>query len=138
MKAEQPIAKIVYREGELEKMLNVRNKFVDLITNYTSKSNDLNRSKLLGSIFDTVFYIGICNLRKQTPSVKEVYLNVGDSRNKSLRNLELLEEMEIVQRENDKKDSRVKRIRLTDNFKNDFERFVEQWLDSREAVIESA
>ena len=71
------------------------------------------------------------------PSVKELYLNVGDSRNKSLRNLELLEEMGIVKRENDKNDSRVKRIRLTDNFRSDFERFVEQWIDSRAEAVES-
>ena len=138
MKTEQPIKKIVYREGELEKMLTVRNKFVDLIDQYSSQANVLSRSKLLGSIFDTVFYIGICNLRKHMPSVKEVYLNVGDSRNKSLRNLELLEEMAIVFRDSDKNDSRVKRVQLTEKFRHDFEIFVEQWLDSREAVTESA
>ena len=131
------IKKIVYREGELEKLLSVRNNFVDLIDQYSEKPNNLNRNKLLGSIFDTVFFIGICNLRKHMPSVKELYLNVGDSRNKSLRNLELLEEMGIVKRENDKNDSRVKRIRLTDNFRSDFERFVEQWIDSRAEAVES-
>lgn len=127
---------IVYREGELENLLSVRNKFVDLIEQYSNESHDLDRSKLLGSIFDTVFFIGICNLREKMPSVKEVYLNVGESRNKSLRSLELLEKMEIVIRENDKDDSRVKRIRLTSKFKNDFERFVEQWLDSGRPVAE--
>ena len=131
------IKKIVYREGELEKLLSVRNNFVDLIDQYSEKPNNLNRNKLLGSIFDTVFFIGICNLRKHMPSVKELYLNVGDSRNKSLRNLELLEEMGIVKRESDKNDSRVKRIRLTDNFRSDFERFVEQWIDSRAEAVES-
>lgn len=131
------IKKIVYREGELEKLLNVRNNFVDLIVQYSDKPNALNRNKLLGSIFDTVFFIGICNLRKHMPSVKELYLNVGDSRNKSLRNLELLEEMKIVKRENDRNDSRVKRIRLTDNFRSDFENFVEQWIDSRAEAVES-
>ena len=138
MNTEESIKKIVYREGELEKLLNVRNNFVELIAQYSDKTNAINRSKLLGSIFDTVFFIGICNLRKHMPSVKEVYLNVGDSRNKSLRNLELLEEIKIVQRDNDENDSRVKRIRLTDSFGIDFERFVEQWLDSRETIIESA
>jgi hypothetical protein len=130
--------KIVYREGELENLLSVRNNFVDLIEQYSDKSHELNRSKMLGSIFDTVFFIGICNLREQMPSVKEVYLNVGDSRNKSLRNLELLEEMKIVSRQNDQEDSRVKRVRLTDNFRNDFEIFVKQWVDSRQPGVESA
>jgi hypothetical protein len=130
--------KIVYREGELENLLSVRNNFVDLIEQYSDKSHELNRSKMLGSIFDTVFFIGICNLREQMPSVKEVYLNVGDSRNKSLRNLELLEEMKIVSRQNDQEDSRVKRVRLTDNFRNDFEIFVKQWVDSRQPAVESA
>ncbi len=129
--------KIVYREGELENLLSVRNKFVVLIEQYSNETHDLDRSKMLGSIFDTVFFIGICNLREKMPSVKEVYLNVGESRNKSLRSLELLEKMEIVIRENDKDDSRVKRIRLTNKFKKDFEKFVEQSIDSRRTDAES-
>ena len=100
--------KIVYRDGELENLLRVRNEFVELIKQYSDKSHDLDRSKTLGSIFDTVFFIGICNLREKMPSVKEVYLNVGESRNKSLRSLELLEKMKVVIRENDEDDSRVK------------------------------
>ncbi len=93
---------------------------------------------MLGTMFDTVFFIGISNLRNHMPSVKEIYLNVGEPRNKSLRNLELLEEMKIVSRLHDANDSRVKRLKLTDSFKEDFEDFVAQWVDSRKPHVESA
>jgi len=127
-----------YRESELENLLNVRNGFVDLIENYSIESAVLNRSKMLGSIFDTVFFIGICNLREHMPSVKEVYLNVGESRNRSLRNLELLEEMKVITRVHDTNDSRVKRLSLTEMFRRDFEIFLAQWVGSRKPSIESA
>ncbi|MBL1142709.1 MAG: MarR family transcriptional regulator [Proteobacteria bacterium] len=127
-----------YREGELENLLRVRDRFVDLIGLYSNESTTLSKSKMLGTIFDTVFFIGISNLRHHMPSVKEVYLNVGEPRNKSLRNLELLEEMRIVTRVHDKNDSRVKRVRLTDKFKDDFDSFVSQWVDSRKPQAESA
>jgi hypothetical protein len=127
-----------YREGELENLLRVRDRFVDLIEQYSVESITLSRSKMLGTMFDTVFFIGISNLRDHMPSVKEVYLNVGEARNKSLRNLELLEEMKILTRIHDTDDSRVKRVKLTDKFKNDFEIFVEQWVNSRKQHIESA
>jgi hypothetical protein len=126
-----------YREGELENLLNVRNGFVDLIEKYSIELGLLNRSRMLGSIFDTVFFIGICNLREHMPSVKEVYLNIGESRNRSLRNLELLEEMKVVLRVHDTNDSRVKRISLTDTFRSDFDVFVEKWIDSRKPPIEA-
>ena len=54
------------------------------------------------------------------PSVKEVHLNVGESRNESLRSLELLEELHIVNRIHDPDDSWVKRIRLTEKFGKDY------------------
>ena len=127
----EAVMELQYREGELENLLRVRDRFVDLIEQYSVGSIALSRSKMLGTIFDTVFFIGICNLREHMPSVKEVYLNIGESRNRSLRNLELLEEMKIVSRVHDTDDSRVKRIRLTDKFREDFEVFVEQWVDSR-------
>lgn len=127
-----------YRDGELENLLKVRDRFVDLITQYSTDSTTLSKNKLLGTIFDTVFFIGISNLRNHMPAVKEVYLNVGETRNKSLRNLELLEEMKIVARIQDKNDSRVKRVRLTDRFKEDFDVFVSQWVDSRKPRTESA
>ena len=109
-----------------------------MIESYVDESTTLGRSKLLGSIFDTVFFIGICNMRKHLPSVKEVYLNVGESRNKSLRNLELLEEMKIVSRSHDLDDSRVKRVMLTEMFRKDFELFVAQWVDSRKPSVATA
>ncbi|GEM_PF-2843380 len=127
-----------YREGELENLLRVRDRFVDLIERYSIESMTLSRSKMLGTMFDTVFFIGISNLREHMPSVKEIYLNVGEPRNKSLRNLELLEEMKIVSRIHDANDSRVKRLKLTDKFKKDFEDFVVQWVDSRKPHAESA
>jgi len=120
-----------YREGEIENLLRVRDRFVDLIGQYSNDSTTLSRSMMLGTMFDTVFFIGISNLRSHMPSVKEVYLNVGEPRNKSLRNLERLEEMKIVMRIHDANDSRVKRIKLTDRFRDDFESFVTQWVDSR-------
>ncbi len=113
-----------YREGEIENLLRVRDRFVDLIVMYSNESTTLSKSKILGTIFDTVFFIGISNLRNHMPAVKEVYLNVGEPRNKSLRNLELLEEMKIVERLHDANDSRVKRVKLTDKFIADFESFV--------------
>ena len=126
-----------YREGELENLLKVRDRFVDLLGQYSIESTTLSRSKMLGTIFDTVFFIGISNLREHMPSVKEVYLNVGEARNKSLRNLELLEDMKIVTRIHDSNDSRVKRVKLTDKFRIDFEIFVTQWVDSRKPLAES-
>lgn len=129
---------IKYRQGELENLLKVRDRFVDLIEDYTSESIVLSKSKMLGTFFDTVFFIGISNLREHMPSVKEIYLNVGEPKNKSLRNLELLEEMKIVTRIHDDKDSRVKRVRLTTKFKNDFDAFITQWVDSRDTKLESA
>lgn len=132
------VLKITYREGELENLLQVRDRFVDLIVQYSVESTSLSRSKLLGTIFDTVFFVGICNLREHMPSVKEVYLNTGEARNSSLRNLELLEELNIVVRITDTEDSRVKRVRLTDKFRSDFESFVEKWVDSRKQIVESA
>ncbi len=127
-----------YREGELENLLKVRDRFVDLLGLYSVQSTTLSRSKMLGTMFDTVFFIGISNLREHMPSVKEVYLNVGEERNKSLRNLELLEEMKIVSRVHDANDSRVKRVKLTEKFREDFEIFVSQWVDSRKPQAESA
>ena len=134
---DESIFKIVYREGELENLLRVRNNFVNLIEQYSDDSIALSRSKLLGSLFDTVFFIGICSLRKHKPSVKEVYLNIGDSKNSTLRNLELLEELKIVLRIQDCDDCRVKRITLTEQFKKDFEVFVERWIDSRKNLSDS-
>lgn len=127
-----------YRDGELENLLRVRNRFVDLIEQYAIDSTTLSKNKVLGTIFDTVFYIGISNLRNHMPAVKEIYLNVGETRNRSLRNLELLEEMKIVTRVQDMNDSRVKRVKLTDRFKQDFENFVAEWIDSRKPYTESA
>ena len=137
-KMQEAVMELQYREGELENLLRVRDSFVNLIEQYSVESTVLSRSKMLGTMFDTVFFIGICNLREHMPSVKEVYLNIGESRNKSLRNLELLEEMKIVTRVHDSNDSRVKRIRLTDTFRTDFDIFVEQWVDSRKPSVESA
>lgn len=133
----EAVMELQYREGELENLLRVRNGFVDLIEQYSIGSTTLSRSKMLGTMFDTVFFIGICNMREHMPSVKEVYLNIGESRNRSLRNLELLEEMKIVSRVHDMDDSRVKRIRLTDKFGEDFEDFVGKWVDSRKQPVES-
>jgi hypothetical protein len=127
-----------YREGELENLLRVRDLFVDLIGQYSTTSTKLSKSKMLGTMFDTVFFIGISNFRNHMPSVKEVYLNVGEPRNKSLRNLELLEEMQVIERVHDLEDSRVKRIKLTDKFRDDFRIFVTQWVDSRRPQAESA
>jgi hypothetical protein len=132
------VMELNYREGELENLLRVRDRFVELMNQYSTGSTTLSKSKMLGTIFDTVFFIGICNLRQHMPSVKEVYLNVGEPRNKSLRNLELLEEMKIVARLLDSNDSRVKRVKLTDKFRDDFESFVTQWVDSRKPHAESA
>ncbi len=126
-----------YREGELEALLSVRDRFVSMIEIYAVDEAELDRSKLLGTIFDTVFFIGISNLRDHMPSMKEVYLNTNESRNRSLRHLELLEKMKVVERVTDGKDSRVKRITLTDAFKKDFQEFIEQWIDSRNAVLQS-
>ena len=51
------IINIHYREGELENLLRVRDNFVNLIQQYSDETNVLSRSKLLGSIFDTVFLL---------------------------------------------------------------------------------
>lgn len=123
--------RIKYREGELENLLKVRDRFVEMLGKYSEGQVELDRSKLLGTIFDTVFFVGICNLRDKMPSMKEVYLNTNESRNRSLRCLELLEQMNVVVRVTDAKDTRVKRISLSEEFKNDFKLFVEQWVDSR-------
>lgn len=134
----EAMTEFIYREGELENLLRVRNRFVDLVKQYSTESTTLSKNKLLGTIFDTVFFIGISNLRNHMPAVKEIYLNVGEPRNKSLRNLELLEEMEIIERMHDVDDSRVKRVKLTDKFRIDFEDFVSHWVDSRNPKTESA
>lgn len=123
--------RITYREGELENLLKVRDRFVEMLGKYSKGQVELDRSKLLGTIFDTVFFVGICNLRDKMPSMKEVYLNTNESRNRSLRCLELLEQMNVVIRVTDQTDTRVKRISLSDIFKDDFKLFVEQWVDSR-------
>ena len=128
--------KFKYRDGELENLLRVRERFVALVSKYAEANKELDRSKLLGTIFDTVFFVGICNLREHMPSMKEVYLNTGESRNRSLRNLELLEEINVIERVTDSKDTRVKRIRLSNDFRNDFDSFVENWIDSRNALME--
>ncbi len=128
---EQPVLKIKYREGELENLLRVRDKFVTLMEQYADDTHTSNRGKLLGSIFDTVFFIGVSNLRDHAPCVKEVYLNIDESRNRSLRDLELLESWNIIKRFTDVGDSRVKRLCLTEKFRIDFENFIEQWVDSR-------
>ena len=130
--------KFKYRDGELENLLRVRERFVALVSKYAEANKELDRSKLLGTIFDTVFFIGICNLREHMPSMKEVYLNTGESRNRSLRNLELLEEINVIDRVTDSKDTRVKRIRLSNDFRNDFDLFVENWIDSRNTLLEKA
>ena len=135
---QEDVFKLSYRDGELENLLKFRNRFVDLIEQYSTDSTTLSKNKALGTFFDTVFFIGISNLRNHMPSVKEVYLNVGEPRNKSLRNLELLEDMKIVTRIQDTNDSRVKRVKLTDIFRKDFEIFVTQWVDSRKPRPESA
>jgi len=132
------MADFKYRDGELENLLNLRNKFVELIECYSTDSITLSKNKTLGTLFDTVFFIGISNLRNHMPSVKEVYLNVGEARNKSLRDLELLEEMKIVIRVQDEKDSRVRRVKLMDKFKEDFDLFVSLWVDSRNLHAKSA
>lgn len=132
------MAEFIYRDGELENLLRVRNRFVDLIAQYSTDSTTLSKNKTLGTLFDTVFFIGISNLRNHMPSVKEIYLNVGEARNKSLRDLELLEEMKIVTRIQDTNDSRIKRAKLTDKFKEDFDLFVSLWVDSRKPHAESA
>ena len=130
--------KFKYRDGELENLLRVRERFVALVSKYAEANKELDRSKLLGTIFDTVFFVGICNLREHMPSMKEVYLNTGESRNRSLRNLELLEEINVIDRVTDSKDTRVKRIRLSNDFRNDFDSFVENWIDSRNTLLEKA
>ena len=130
--------KFKYRDGELENLLRVRERFVALVSKYAEANKELDRSKLLGTIFDTVFFVGICNLREHMPSMKEVYLNTGESRNRSLRNLELLEEINVIERVTDSKDTRVKRIRLSNDFRNDFDSFVENWIDSRNTLLEKA
>ena len=132
----EDLQKITYRDGELENLLRVRDHFVTLIGKYADQQEELDRSKLLGAIFDTVFFIGICNLREHMPSMKEVYLNTCDSRNRSLRNLELLEQMNVIARITDEQDTRVKRVRLSDAFRQDFEVFVEQWVNSRKTFLE--
>lgn len=125
-----------FRDGELENLLRVRDRFVALVGKYAETNKELDRSKLLGTIFDTVFFVGICNLREHMPSMKEVYLNTNESRNRSLRNLELLEQINVIERVTDSKDTRVKRIKLADEFRNDFDSFVENWIDSRNSLME--
>lgn len=123
--------KIQYRGGELENLLQVRDKFVLLLEKYTQESKKLTKSKMLGTIFDTIFHIGICNMREHLPSIKEIYLSVGESRNTTLRQLDFLEDLKIITRVTDPDDSRVKRIRLSENFRLYFDEFVQAWVDSR-------
>lgn len=123
--------KIQYREGELENLLLVRNKYILLLENYIKDFERISKSKLLGTMFDTVFYIGICNMREYAPSVKEIYLSVNEARNTSLRQLDILEESNIIMRISDNEDSRIKRIKLTDKFHDDFEKFIDAWVDPR-------
>lgn len=123
--------RFAFRDGELENLLRVRDRFVEMLGKYSKDQVELDRGKLLGTIFDTVFFVGICNLRDNMPSMKEVYLNTNESRNRSLRCLDLLEQMNVVVRVTDSIDTRVKRISLSDEFKKDFELFIEQWVDSR-------
>ncbi len=123
--------KFAYRDGELENLLKVRERFVEMLGKYSNGQAELDRSKMLGTMFDTVFFVGICNLRDKMPSMKEVYLNTNESRNRSLRCLEALEQMNVVVRITDQIDTRVKRISLSEAFKEDFEEFIEHWVDSR-------
>ncbi|MFT5395989.1 MAG: DNA-binding MarR family transcriptional regulator [Gammaproteobacteria bacterium] len=123
--------KIQYREGELENLIRVRNKYVELIENYISESKNISKNKLLGTLFDTVFYIGICNMRGHSPSVKEIYLSIQEERNTSLRQLEILEQSNVINRISDSSDSRIKRIHLTDKFRKDLEKFIDEWIDPR-------
>ena len=108
-----PIITIQYRGGEIENLLRVRDKFVELLEKYSQGSNSLPRSKMLGPVFDTIFHIGICNMREHLPSMKEIYLDVGESRNASLRHLSLLEELKIIERVSSAEDSRVRQVKLT-------------------------
>jgi len=123
--------KIQYRGGELENLLQVRDKFVLLLEKYTKDSKKVTKSKMLGTIFDTIFHIGICNMREHLPSIKEIYLSVGESRNTTLRQLDFLEDLKIITRVTDPDDFRVKRIRLSENFRLYFDEFVQAWVDSR-------
>ena len=123
--------KIQYREGELENLLKFRNKFVHLLEPYIQDSKNMSKGKMLGTIFDTIFYIGICNMRAYFPSVKEIYLSVEEIRNTTLRQLDFLEEHKIITRIQDQTDSRIKRVKLTEMFQNDFEQFMETSIDTR-------
>jgi DNA-binding MarR family transcriptional regulator len=122
----------IYRTGELERFLQVRSKFVRLLEKYDQDNSILSRSKILGSMFDTVFYIGLCNLRQYSPSIKEIYLDIGESRNMVLRQLKLLSELKVVESTADSSDSRVRRVSLTSDFRSDFRSFIDNWIVLRE------
>jgi DNA-binding MarR family transcriptional regulator len=128
----EPINLFNYRAGELERFLKIRSKFVILLDKYDQGDTMLSRSKILGGLFDTVFYIGLCNLRNHLPSIKEIYLDIGESRNIVLRHLKLLTEMKVVESTTDGSDSRVRRISLSDEFRNEFKTFVDDWIVFRD------
>lgn len=129
-KQTQP-APVKLREDELDIFFKYRSQFLELMSSYASRSGvEIDRNKIFGVLYDTIFFVGICSLRQVVPSMKDIYLEVGESRSASLRHVEYLDSIGVFERHNDTTDTRRKCVSLSDEFSIDFKDFIETWLDT--------
>jgi len=124
-----PLVKI--REGELASFFSHRTQFFELMQSYASPhGKKADRNKIFGVFYDTIFFVGICSLRGIVPAMKDVYLELDESRSSSLRHIEYLESIGVIGRQTDPADSRRTSVLLTRDFTTDFNSFIQKWIGS--------
>jgi len=88
----------------------------------------IDKNKIFGSLYHSIFFVGICSLRGITPSMKDIYLELEESRSTSLRHVEYLEAIGVFKRQPDPDDARRTSIYLASDFANDFGLFIDTWI----------
>lgn len=106
-----------------------REHFLNLVNGYAQRNNTtIDRNKIFGVLYDMIFFVGICHLRNISPSMKDIYLEMHESRTTSLRHVETLQSMGIFKRRPDPQDARRTSVTLSPDFEEDFQIFLNDWV----------
>ncbi len=121
-----------FRGDELASFFRHRSQFLELMQSYASRNGmAIDKNKIFGIFYDTIFFVSICSLRGIAPAMKDVYLGLDESRSSSLRHVEYLEAIGVFKRQPDPDDNRRTSILLTSDFANDFSDFIQKGIGKR-------
>ena len=127
---------ISHREGELEKFLSMKEKFVELLTKYSDGVDigldDADESESISRLLQIVFYIGICNYRHYYPTISDIQSMIDFTGIEFEHLMHLLQKWSIINHLPDVDNSKIKRAVITEAFWSEFDQFIFDFIDMRE------